>query len=189
LINHGVRSVIYTNAVKPSAAILEGIKKDRVELVLGIDAATVDVYKKIKKMNYNEKVWETTALYCATRLPNAVNKIFAKFIFCVENYHEAAHFVRRAAEAGALHVAYDFDASRSRPGLERFGIPLPEEVTEQVAILRYECMRRGIEAEFAQAGMNWLTPEREARIEASLQKLIQERGLPDTVQKIAAAAE
>lgn len=178
LINHGVRSVIYTNAVKPSPAIIEGIKKDRIELVLGIDAATIDVYKKIKKMNYNEKVWETTALYCAHRQPNAINKIYAKFIFCIENYHEAEHFVRRTVAAGAKHVFYDFDASRARAGSERHGISLPEEVADQVAILRYECMRNGIETEFAQAGMSWLTPEREARIESSLQKLIQERGLP-----------
>src|SRR5262249_13610778 len=36
LINHGVRSIIYTNATKRSDAIMEALAKDKVELILGI---------------------------------------------------------------------------------------------------------------------------------------------------------
>src|SRR5262249_46542533 len=89
LTDHGVRSVIYTNAAKPSDDIMQAIRRDRVELVLGIDAATVEIYKAIKKMNYNEKVWKVVSEYCGALPSNATNKIWAKFIFCLENYHEA----------------------------------------------------------------------------------------------------
>ena len=171
LTGYGVRSIIYTNAVKRSDAIMEAVKQDKVELILGIDAATVEVYKAIKKMNYNEKVWKVVAEYCGTVRPNAINKIWAKFIFCLENYQEAEYFVRRADEAGARHVYYDFDASRVRPDHLRANIGLPEEVTSYVALLRHECMKRGIEVEFAQSGLAWLTPERATRIERELRRL------------------
>jgi organic radical activating enzyme len=171
LTNYGVHCVIYTNAVKRSEAIMEAIKRDKVELILGIDAASVEVYKAIKKMNYNEKVWKVVADYCAAVRPDAVSKIWAKFIFCLENYHEAEHFVRRAEAAGAKYIYYDFDASRVRPGLERGGAGLPEEVTDYVAVFRHECMIRGIEVSFAQAGMAWITAERAERIEGELQWL------------------
>jgi len=171
LTNHGVKSVVYTNAVKRSEAIIEAIRRDKLELIIGIDAASVGVYKMIKKMNYNEKVWQVTAQYCSALQPNATNKVWAKFIFCLENYREAYDFVQRVEAAGARSVYYDFDASRSRPDTMRAGIGLPEEVSDHVALLRHECARRGIEVSFAQAGMAWLTPEREARIDQEFRRL------------------
>ena len=169
--NYGVRSVVYTNATKRSEAIIEALKRDKVELILGIDAASIAVYKSIKKMNYNEKVWKVVAEYCAATRPDAFNRVWAKFIFCLENYHEAEDFVRRAEAAGVRYVYYDFDSSRVRPGLERAGTGLPEEVTDYVAVLRHECMRRGIVVQFAESGLAWLTPERTARIERALERL------------------
>jgi organic radical activating enzyme len=171
LVDYGVRCIVYSNAVKRSDAIMHALSRDKIELVLGIDAATVEVYKAIKKMNYNEKVWRNVADYCAARLPNATNKVWAKFIFCIENYHEAAHFVQRAAEAGATHVYYDFDRSRVNDAELRTGLGLPEEVAEYAALLRHECRRRGIVAEFAQAGLGWLTPERQERMEREFERL------------------
>ena len=169
--NYGVRSIVYTNATKRSEAIIEALKRDKVELILGIDAATVGVYKAIKKMNYNEKVWKVVAEYCAAMRPDAVNRVWAKFIFCLENYREAEHFVRRADAAGAKYVYYDFDTTRVRSDDLRNGVGLPEEVAHYVAVLRYECMRRGIMVEFAEAGLAWLTAERVAHIERELGQL------------------
>jgi organic radical activating enzyme len=164
LINHGVRCIVHTNAVKLSDAIMTALRRGEVELVLGVDAASVAVYKAIKKMNYNEKVWKNVAAYCAARLPNSINRVWVKFIFCIENYQEAAHFVQRAAEAGATHVYYDFDASRKDPTKPRAGIGLPEETADYAALLCHECTRRGIVVEFAQGGYGWLTPERRERM-------------------------
>ena len=174
--DYGVRSIVYTNATKRSAAIIEALKRDRVELILGIDAATVGVYKAIKKMNYNEKVWKVVAEYCAAMKPDAENRVWAKFIFCLENYREATQFVQRAEAAGAKYVYYDFDTTRVRVGDLRNGVGLPEEVTDYVAALRHECARRGIIVEFAEAGLAWLTPERVARIERELGQLERGRG-------------
>ena len=169
--DYGVRSIVYTNATKRSNAIMEAVRRDQVELIIGIDAASAEVYKKIKKINYMEKVWEVTAEYCALARPDAVNKIWAKFIFCLENYHEVADFVRRAHEAGAKDIYYDFDSSRSRPGDLRGGIEVPDECTDYVAILKHECAMRGINVAFAESGLAWLTAERQERIERKLAQL------------------
>jgi organic radical activating enzyme len=172
LTKYGARCVIYTNATRRSDAIMEALRRDKVELVLGIDAASVEVYKAIKKMNYYDKVWKVVADYCATVRPDAVNKVWAKFIFCVENYHEAEHFVRRADAAGAKYVYYDVDSSRVPGRLRRGPEPLPEIITDYIAVLRHECAKRGMVAEFAQVGLAWLTSERTERIERELANLI-----------------
>jgi organic radical activating enzyme len=171
LTSYGARCVIYTNATKRSDAIMDALRRDKVELILGIDAASVEVYKAIKKMNYCEKVWKVVADYCAAIQPGAVNKVWAKFIFCVENYHEAAPFVRRAETAGAKHVYYSLDTSRGPRRLREHLGELPDIVTDYIAILRHECCKRGIVAELGQFGPPWLTPERTARIERELDRL------------------
>src|ERR1700722_15331321 len=171
LTGYGARCIIYTNATKRSDAIMEALRRDKVELVLGIDAASVQVYKAIKKMNYFDKVWKVVAEYCGAVRPDAVNKVWAKFVFCVENFHEAAHFVRRAATAGAKYVYYDVDSSRLS-GRYRSGEPLPEIITDHIATFRHECMKQGITAEFAQVGLVWLTPESTERIERELARLM-----------------
>ena len=171
LTGYGARCIVYTNATKRSDAIIRALQRDKVELVLGIDAASVASYKAVKKMNYFDKVWKVVADYCTAERPDAVNKVWAKFVFCVENYHEAKDFVRLADAAGARHVYYDVDASRI-PGRRREALgSLPEAITDNIAALRHECLKRGIEAEFAQVGMAWFTPERVERIDRAFEQL------------------
>ncbi len=170
---YGARCIVFTNATKRSEVIIRALRRDKVELVLGIDAASVAVYKAIKKMNYFDKVWKVVADYCAAERPGAVNKVWAKFVFCVENYQEAEEFVRRADAAGARHVYYDVDASRLPGRRRRDAGPLPEVITDSIAVLRHECLKRGIEAEFSQVGLAWFTPERVERIERAFERLKQ----------------
>jgi organic radical activating enzyme len=172
--DYGVRSIVYTNATKYSPAIVAALKKDKVELILGIDAATRKTYQDIKKMDYNEAVWKNVAAYCTAQPTDTVNKVWAKFIFTVENYMEANLFVRRAEAAGVKHVYYDFDSSRTI-SLHSRGA-LPEEICGRVAELRYDCLSRGIEVGFAESGLAWLTPERTARIEQAFNRLVERRG-------------
>ena len=192
LTTYGARCVVYTNATKRSDAIIEALRRDKVELVLGIDAASVEVYKTIKKMNYFDKVWKVVAQYCAAVQPGAVNKVCAKFIFCGENYHEANHFVRLADAAGAKFLQYSLDTSRGSGRLRQDLGPLPEIVTDYIAVFRHECLKRGIVAEFGQHGVPWLTPERTERIEREFERLkradaaLAQFASPPTVERQAA---
>ena len=174
LSDYGARSIIYTNATKRSDAIVDALKRDKVEVICGIDAASTKTYKAIKKMNYYDKVWKVVSEYCAVLPDDAVNKVWAKFIFCVENYHEAKSFVSLAAEAGAKYIYYDFDSSRVEGRIVHVDNPvLPDVITDHVAILRHECERRGITVDFAQSGLVWLTPARAERIEREMERLRQ----------------
>jgi organic radical activating enzyme len=171
LTTYGARCIVYTNATKRSEAIINALQRDKVELVLGIDAASVAVYKAIKKMNYVEKVWKVVADYCAAARPDAVNKVWAKFIFCAENYQEAEAFVHRAEVAGAKYVYYGLDTSRNRGRLRQDLGPLPEEITDYIAVFRHQCMKRRIQVEFAHHSVPWLSRERVERIERELARL------------------
>jgi pyruvate-formate lyase-activating enzyme len=192
LTKYGARCIVYTNATKRSDAIIDALRRDKVELVLGIDAASVEVYKAIKKMNYFHKVWKVVAEYCAAVQPGAVNKVWAKFIFCGENYHEAEHFVRLADAAGAKFLQYSLDTSRGPSRLRQGLGPLPEIITDYIAVFRHECLKRGIVAEFGQLGVPWLTPERIERIEREFERLkhadaaAAQFALPPTVERQAA---
>jgi organic radical activating enzyme len=175
--NYGVSSIVYTNATKRSDAIIDALKRDKVELICGIDAASIKTYKAIKKMNYHDKVWKVLAEYCAALPSDAVNKVWAKFIFCLENYQEAEHFVHLAAAAGAKHVYYDLDSSRVEGRVAHAdNSVLPEIITDYIAVLRHECEKQGVTVDFAQSGLVWLTPERVRRIEREIERL---RQLPD----------
>jgi pyruvate-formate lyase-activating enzyme len=175
LSEYGVRSVVYTNAVNRSEAIHKALRLDRVELVLGIDAATAEVYRAVKKMDYNEQVWENVAANCASTVPNSVNKVWAKFIYLLDNYTESELFVERAAAAGVKNIYYDLDSSRIIVGRGCRLTPLPEEIADRIARMQYDCDRFGIVMDFAQSGLAWMTPERTARIERELQRLKSDR--------------
>jgi MoaA/NifB/PqqE/SkfB family radical SAM enzyme len=177
LSQYGAKSVVYSNGVKRSQAIIDALRRDKVELILGIDAATPSVYKAIKKMDYNEMVWRNVAEYCSNAVPKAANKVWAKFIVTEENYRETDLFVRRAAASGVKHVYYDVDASRIESRGARNG-KMPEVIADQIALLRYECAARGIETAFMQVGLAWFTPERQARIEERYATLVEQGGHP-----------
>jgi organic radical activating enzyme len=181
LANYGTKNIIYTNATRLSPALLDALKRDKVELILGIDAATPEVYRAIKKMDYNEVVWRNVATYCAALPVGAVNKVWAKFIFTRENYKESELFVQRAAASGARSVYYDLDGSKSffdettqSYELGRSAEHLPGEIADRIARLRYDCFVRGIETSFAESGGAWLTPERSAYIDNEFARLQQQ---------------
>lgn len=169
LSDHGCRSIVYTNAVKRSDAIVRALKMDRVGLVVGIDAASREVYMAIKERDYLDRVWTNLAIYTAAHRPQSTNQVWAKFIFCEENYEEALTFVELASAAGARGIYYDFDASK----IKARGAPkdLPEAVPLRAAQLVAECERRGLEVAFAQSGFPWFTPERQSEFDAELQRL------------------
>jgi molybdenum cofactor biosynthesis enzyme MoaA len=143
---YGPRIRIYTNAVVRSAAILRALARKRVELVLGIDAATDDVYKTIKGRNVNEQVWANVAAYAAIDADNC----WAKMIVRRENLDDVTRFVERCEESGINRVYFDLDANI----LPTDGTKLGDEYVDAVALLKYECEKRGIETQCAEVGTN-----------------------------------
>ncbi len=143
---YGPRIRIYTNAVVRSEAILRALAKRRVELVLGIDAATDDVYKIVKGRNVNQQVWNNVAAYVAVDPDNS----WAKMIVRRENIGDVKQFVERCVEVGVRKVYYDLDANITPTD----GNKLEDIYVDAVALLKYECEKRGIETQCAEVGTN-----------------------------------
>lgn len=142
---YGPRIRIYTNAVVRSEAVLRALAKRRVELVLGIDAATDAVYKKVKGRNVNRQVWENVAAYVAIDPDNC----WAKMIVRQENICDVMPFVKRCEEINVRKVYFDLDA-----GIRAYGPLAAEMYIDALALLKYECEKRGIETACAEAGTN-----------------------------------
>jgi sulfatase maturation enzyme AslB (radical SAM superfamily) len=143
---YGPRIRIYTNAVVRSEAILRALAKRRVELVLGIDAGTDDVYKAVKGRNVNNQVWGNVAAYVGIDPDNC----WAKMIVRKENIDDVVPFVERCIENGVRKVYYDLDATL---------LPTAERKAEDIYIdtlarLKYECEKNGIETSCAEVGVN-----------------------------------
>jgi organic radical activating enzyme len=145
---YGPRIRIYTNAVVRSAAILRALAKRRVELVLGIDAATDEVYKIVKGRNVNQQVWDNVAAYVAVD----PDSCWAKIIIRRENICDAKLFVERCAEIGVKKVYYDLDANIGGDS-ER----ADDMYVNALALIKYECEKRGIDTACAEVGTNSLS--------------------------------
>lgn len=142
---YGPRIRIYTNAVVRSEAVLRALRKKRVELVLGIDAATDEVYKVVKGRNVNKQVWDNVAAYVAIDPDNC----WAKIIIRRENICDAMAFVERCAEIGVRKVYYDLDANIGA------NADLVDPIyVNTLALIKYECEKRGIETACAEVGTN-----------------------------------
>ncbi len=141
---YGPRLRIYTNAVVRSAAILRALAQHRVELVLGIDAATDQVYKEVKGRNVNNQVWNNVAAYVAIDPDNC----WAKMIIRRENICDVARFVERCVECSVRKVYYDLDSGITPTD----GNKLDDKYVDAIALLKYECEKRGIETQCAEVG-------------------------------------
>ncbi len=146
---YGPRIRIYTNAVVRSAAVLRALAKRRVELVLGIDAGTDEVYKEVKGRSVNKQVWNNVAAYAAIDPDNC----WAKMIVRRENIGDVTRFVERCVESGIRKVYYDLDANI--PPIK--GNRLDQVYVDAVALLKYECEKRGIETQCAEVGTNFFS--------------------------------
>ena len=142
---YGPRIRIYTNAVVRSEAVLRALAKKRVELVLGIDAATDDVYKKVKGRNVNRQVWDNVAAYVAIDPDNC----WAKMIIRRENICDVMPFVERCAEINVRKVYYDLDGTIASTAEHCEDI-----YVQALALIKYECEKRGIETACAEVGTN-----------------------------------
>ena len=96
------------------------------------------------------------------------NKVWAKFILCIENFQEAGYFVERALPFAAYNVYYDFDLSCTVVSSERAGVTLPEEICDHLAVLRYGCENEVLLWNLP--SLAWPTPEREARVTREIER-------------------
>lgn len=147
MINFGPSLIVYSNGVVPSRAIVRALQRKKVELVLGIDAASPEVYARVKGVDRCNVVWNNVRTYALID-PQAV---WAKMIVRYDNIMDVLPFVIRAEKAGINKIYYDLDAGAAGKHAAL------DQVIQAVALLKYESEKRGIIAECAQAGTQALS--------------------------------
>ncbi len=139
---------IFSNGVVLSNSILQSLQRKRGLLVLGVDAATPEVYYKIKGQNYCNRVWENVSEYVKASPMNVI----VKMIIMKENEDDVIKFVKKASDTGVQRVMFDVDANQKN---------LSDRIINAAAMLKLECEKRNIEVSAGGAGTQ-ASPENEA---------------------------
>ena len=71
--------IIHTNAIKKSNAIIKGLKKGVVRVLVSIDAGSKEVHEKVKQVKSYDKVWKHLEEY-AKNQPIGADYVKAKYI-------------------------------------------------------------------------------------------------------------
>lgn len=135
LMQHDVWQRIFTNAIRYSDDIEEGLRQGKVAVVTSVDAGDRETYEKIKGRDRFEIVWRNLARYAATG-----GEVEAKYILRRGNSDPAnvRRFVDKCVEAGIRTVTLT-------PDLEEIAQDtLTEETAYAFALLRYRAKRRGL---------------------------------------------
>lgn len=79
-INNGfTKIIIHTNAIKKSKAIIKGLKKGVIRILVSVDAGSKEIHKKVKQVNSYDSVWKNLKEY-AKNQPKDANFVKAKYI-------------------------------------------------------------------------------------------------------------
>ncbi len=79
IVNDFTKIIIHTNAIKKSNAIIKGLKKGAVRVLVSIDAGTKEMHKKVKQVDSYKKVWKNLEEYSKNQ-PKDANFVKAKYI-------------------------------------------------------------------------------------------------------------
>ena len=71
--------IIHTNAIKKSNAIIKGLKKGVVRVLVSIDAGSKEVHEKVKQVKSYDSVWKNLKEY-AKNQPEGADNVKAKYI-------------------------------------------------------------------------------------------------------------
>ncbi len=71
--------IIHTNAIKKSNAIIKGIKKGVVRVLVSIDAGSKEIHERVKQVKSYDKVWKNLKEY-ANSQPTGYDHVKAKYI-------------------------------------------------------------------------------------------------------------
>ena len=71
--------IIHTNAIKKSNAIIKGLKKGVVRVLVSIDAGSKEIHEKVKQVKSYDKVWKNLKEYAKSQ-PTSSEHVKAKYI-------------------------------------------------------------------------------------------------------------
>ncbi len=124
---------VYTNGVGVSRVLLDGLRKGLTSIMISVDAGTRDTYRRIKKKDVLDRVWESIKTYASIN----PKEVFVKYIMMSSNSSksELDAFLDRLQGSGANQF---FVASNVLQNLHASG-DLPDDLKRAMAyLLKYQ---------------------------------------------------
>lgn len=110
-LDNGLSSIrVLTNATKYSDVVEKGIKEGKVNIVVSVDSGTKDMFIKVKRFDFYDKVWENIEKYARVQPVNDCVK--TKFILIPEvndTKEEINAWIEKSISAGVKYLAFDIE--------------------------------------------------------------------------------
>lgn len=103
--------IVHTNAIKKSNAIIKGIKKGVVKVLVSIDAGSKEVHQKVKQVKSYNSVWKNLKEYAKHQKKGEAN-IKAKYIIVPglnDTEQEIDLWLNKCKEINITHVVLNLD--------------------------------------------------------------------------------
>ena len=122
-----IRQAVNSSGIIFSNAIFEGLKDNSMSIQISPDAGTEETYRKIKRQNNFNKVWENIKKYA--QYPDM---LFVKYIFfsCNAYENDVRKFIEKCVESGVKNVVIDCEANSVTGIIKPFG-----EITQDIVDL------------------------------------------------------
>ncbi len=147
LLDTGLNQRIFTNAVRFSEVIEEGLRQGKITITTSVDAGTRKTFEEIKGRDRFDVVWKNLARYAQTG-----GEVIGKYVARKGNSsaRDIKQFVRKCAEVGIREVYIT-------PDMEEIGQnDISEETIYAFALMLFEAKKSGIEPRI---GREYLSPE------------------------------
>ncbi|MBQ2644811.1 radical SAM protein [bacterium] len=103
---------IHSSGIKYSPAIENGLNNNTVTLIISPDTANPETYKKIKRVDCCERVWQNLENYA--KAVQEENRLKAKFIIIPgynDSIDEVDNFIKRAKSIGINRLVWEIEGS------------------------------------------------------------------------------
>lgn len=145
LIDHGINPIrVLTNGTIFSKALEKGLKLGVVNIAVSVDSGTKETFKKIKRIDAYDKVWENLKKYAQVQY--APDKVKTKFIIIPEvndNTDEIDSFINKTLKANITHIGVDIEQFWYQDNFDK----IPQHTYEILNYLIKKAQEKGLNVE------------------------------------------
>ena len=118
--------IIHTNAIKKSNAIIKGLKKGVVRVLVSIDAGSKEVHEKVKQVKSYDKVWKHLEEY-AKNQPEGADFVKAKYIIVPglnDSENEIKLWLEKCKNINIKSVVLNLDFKKKKKNVDNNLVPI-----------------------------------------------------------------
>lgn len=138
-----IRQAVNSSGIIFSNTILEGLKDGSMSIQISPDSGTEETYKKIKRQNNFNKVWENIAKYA--QYPDV---LFVKYIFfsMSANETDVRKFIKKCIECGVKNIVIDCESTSVTSPVKPFG-KITQEIVDLAILMKKLAIENGLKYE------------------------------------------